>query len=405
MKQNLMICAGILFPLFFFFSCNEPDTHFSKSDLSGFVQKGPFIIGSTVNLSELNPDFSATGRVYSTQITGNDGAFLFPALDLASQYVVLQATGFCFNEVFGENSEAQLTLYAIADISDKSGLNVNVLTHLEKPRVEYLLSQGAPFCEAKATALADVLRVFNLETTQIASPEMLSISEEGDGNGILLAISSILRGFRTDAELSEVLATIANDIREDGKLDNEGVKSSLAGHSQYLNSQTVRENLAAKYSSLGGTFQIPDFETYVGQFNENSGYTPVSLVNYPETSVSGYNVLQETDSVFCVGREYNYSFASETTKGVSLKIVLSFVEGDAFPSAYWGYSTGKGNWKIYDNGSEENSQVLSVIESGSLSDIKIRFFSNGDFKFRIDYYEGGDKITRSRIVNVKNPSN
>ena len=161
MKTTFNLFANIVLIFLLVVACNNSDTPeiVKKDILKGFVQKGPFNIGTSVSLAELTNDFTPTGKNFTTQITDNNGSFEFSNIELVSPYVVLQSNGFYFNEMTGENSAAQLTLYAIADISDQSTLNVNVLTHLEKPRVEYLVSQGKPFSEAKALALADVLNL------------------------------------------------------------------------------------------------------------------------------------------------------------------------------------------------------------------------------------------------------
>jgi len=41
-------------------------------DVYGVVQKGPFINGTTITISELDADFNQTGKVYSTQILDNE---------------------------------------------------------------------------------------------------------------------------------------------------------------------------------------------------------------------------------------------------------------------------------------------------------------------------------------------
>ena len=43
--------------------------------------------------------------------------------------------GFYFNEISNSLSEAQLTLFALSNLSGKTSLNVNILTHLEKNRI------------------------------------------------------------------------------------------------------------------------------------------------------------------------------------------------------------------------------------------------------------------------------
>jgi len=50
---------------------------------------------------------------------------------------------------------------------------------------------------------------------KIPDSELLDITKSGDNNAILLAVSLILQGFRSEAELTELLAAISNDIRTD----------------------------------------------------------------------------------------------------------------------------------------------------------------------------------------------
>lgn len=404
MKKNLGLFASFLFLLVSLISCdNGTDTPevIVKESINGFVQKGPFNVGTSIILSELTQDFTPTGKNFTTQITDNNGSFEFAHIELVSQYVTLQANGFYFNELAGKNSAAQLTLFALADIADKSSLNVNVLTHLEKPRVEYLISHGSSFAAAKDTALAEILRIFNITKSGIKSADQLNITEGGDDNGILLAISSILQGFRTEAELSEVLNAIANDIKEDGVLNNDEIKSSLAGQSQYINSSVIRQNLEEKYNLLGETFQIPEFEKYITQFNENTDYIPTSLINYPKTTDWGSNILHELNSVFYNSFDSTFCMAAETKVGIELKIEMKFLEGAAPLAGYWGYANNAINWTASSYNFENNSQIFTVIEPGKPSKLKIKFYSAGEFKFQINYYEGGDKITRSRIVSIK----
>ena len=57
-------------------SCDEVKvTAVTKEVFNGYVQKGPYINGSSVVISELDGSLNQTGRVYSTVITGNSGAF------------------------------------------------------------------------------------------------------------------------------------------------------------------------------------------------------------------------------------------------------------------------------------------------------------------------------------------
>ncbi|NOY37947.1 MAG: hypothetical protein GXO83_10285, partial [Chlorobi bacterium] len=191
------------------------------------------------------------------------GSFAFENISLSSSVVELKADGFYFNEVKNENSAARLPLYALADLSGKTSLNVNILTTLEKSRVEYLMDNGSSFSGAKQQAESEILKIFGIEMPDIASPENLDITLAGDGNAVLLAISLILQGNLPVAGLSELLADVGRDIREDGSLDSLALGNTLVNNATYLDPVTVRQNLEERYAGLDADVTIPDFEKYV----------------------------------------------------------------------------------------------------------------------------------------------
>ena len=98
-------------------TCNDNPsdiTPLSKEQITGFAQKGPFNNGSSVLISELNSDFVQTGRNITSNIKNNQGAYEIDDIEFISQYVTINTNGYYFNEVTGENSSSQLTLYAIS---------------------------------------------------------------------------------------------------------------------------------------------------------------------------------------------------------------------------------------------------------------------------------------------------
>ncbi len=70
-----------------------------------------------------------------------------------------------------------ITLNALVDISGKSDIDVNVLTHLEKPRVEYLMKSGMPFTDAKNQAQKEILNIFEITKNDMKASENLNIAE------------------------------------------------------------------------------------------------------------------------------------------------------------------------------------------------------------------------------------
>lgn len=371
---------------------NNDDDPVSKGSLSGYVQKGPYNNGTNITLFELDNNFTQTGKNYYTQITDNQGQFEFKNISVKSNYVELIANGFYFDEVAGKNSAAQLTLYAISDISDKNDLNVNILTNLEKQRVEYLLSKGSSFSEAKKQAQREVLSIFNIEKEDITSSELLDIIKEGDDNAILLAISVILQGTRTVAELSEIMANISTDIKEDGILTSESTGSDLINQAKYLNNTNIRENLKNKFESMGVSIHIPEFEKYVNTFIDSAEFLFNNGIVYPEFSDYGRNILFGEIDTFDF--HTSYSLAAEVPKGGSLKIVL---EGGIW--FYQSMPNGPVNWDIAEYNFSLKKQTFEIIEPGEPSDLIIEFDVVESNDITLLYYENGSE-TPTKIKNL-----
>jgi hypothetical protein len=233
-------------------------------NLQGTVQKGPFINGTAITVSELNQKLVATGKNFTTQIIDNKGSFSLKDVKLQSDFVQLIAEGFYFDEVRGEKSAAQLTLFALADVSDASSVNVNLLSHLEKDRVIYLMQEEEKsFAVAKQQAQREILAIFGIEKADMMASELLDISQDGDDNAILLAISAILQGNNSVAELSELLANLITDIRKDGALDSESTREKIRANAMALRLTDIRQHLEVRYEELGVNATIPNFEQYI----------------------------------------------------------------------------------------------------------------------------------------------
>jgi hypothetical protein len=387
-----ILSAGLIFILD---SCDKEDVPLVKDKLTGFVQKGPFINGTSITLYELDENLIQTGRNFSSQIIDNSGTFEIPAIELSSPYAELKADGFYYNEVQGETSAAQLTLYALTDLSDRENVNVNILTHLEKRRVEYLIASGLSFNEAKDQAQQEILEIFEVSKEDMGVSETLDISKEGEDNAILLAISIILQGYRTVAELSELLATISMDLREDGLLDNSETGTKLINHSKYLNINGIKENLRNRYQELGIQAVLPDFENYVANFNENSDFEFTYFIKFPEFSNYGQNILfPDLDTVYANG---NYSLAAELPTGTEFKVILS---GNLW--YYEALPNGPVNWTISRYDEIYRSQIFEATEGGKNCDLKIYFMdATPQDKIIVKYYENAsNQPTSSKEITV-----
>ena len=366
-----------------FTTCKKSDDEqiqVKKEIFSGYAQKGPFINGSSVTISELKENLDQTGKTYSTTISNNSGSFEQKNMELVSNYVELKVDGFYFNEISGQTSVAPMTLYALADIKDVTSANVNVLTHLEKPRVEYLVKQkGMDFSAAKKQAQREVLAIFGFEPEEKPF-ETLDLTVDAK----LLAVSCILQGYLSTGDMMELMANINADIKEDGKLDNMALGSKLINNAFSVNISisAIRNNLTKKYAELGINVTIPDFESYIKAFINSELYPQTISINYPKTGLHGINIL--SDEVTEVDGNFRGSMRAEVPLGLNLKIVLSGGTWyyEALPNAPI-------NWTVSGYNDDTQSQKFTVTESGKISDLKFVIFDTPSY-ITIEYYENGD---------------
>ncbi len=294
-KLQLLFLTTILALAFsLLLSCSEKDENSSSSGsgtssntVSGYVQKGPFIQGTVITVWELDSSLVQTGRTFIGTIDDNTGTFNARG-NVVSPYVELSAVGYYFNEVSGSLSTAPLTLQALSDLNDNSSVNVNLMTHLEKKRVEYLIDAGSTFTTAKSQAQTEIMKIFNIENVSLGSSETLDISKSGAGNAVLLAISVLLQSDKTEAELTELLSTINTDIRTDGTLDSTTTKATLVTAMEYLKSPrgTIRSNIESRYSNLGVSVTIPAFESYAYKLDTTAPTVDNSSPSDSDTGVT-----------------------------------------------------------------------------------------------------------------------
>ncbi len=353
----------ILILILFTASCEikQVDNDLLPGQIRGYVQKGPYLNGSTITFSELGDDLIPTGKNYTSQILDNRGTFELKNVQLSSEFVEMIANGFYFNEIINESSGAQLTLFALCNITDKNNLNVNVLSNLEKRRVEYLVSHGISFENAKRQAQAEILRIFEIEKPDMAESESLDIAEAGEDNSILLAVSLILQGYLSVAELSELLANISTDIREDGILDSHTLGVTLINNAKLIKTNEIRTNLENRYEILGLEVTIPEFENYIKLFIDSTNFEFTNYIEYPESGAHGLNILDRDKTEYPPG---DYSMIAFLPEGTSLKVKII--------GPFWSFPAFQQNtgWSYSDWNSKEQSRIFSSIRTGEI-DFKI----------------------------------
>ena len=261
---------------------SDPAQGFIRENISvtGVAQKGPFKFGSPLNLYELKKDLSPSGRVYNDEINSNKGDFVIPKVSLAYPYAKLEVAGLYRNEVTGEWSKEPMTLFALTDFSDKRAqtnsdervqVNINLLTHLEYDRALYLVQKkGYSVYAAKKQAAQEIMTAFEFATAVTYSEDFAIFQNDGvgsgtiAGNGTLLAISALVMGNRSDAEIQTVIDKFREDIKTDGEWNDLQTKANMADWARDFKYNTIRA--AVKSWNI---LDIPDYETYLDVYWNN----------------------------------------------------------------------------------------------------------------------------------------
>ena len=241
---------------------------------SGKVQKGPFVTGATVIVNELNESLGQTGKSFTTSISSDDGSFSLNSVGMESSLALLSGNGFYFNEVIGQLSTSQITLQALADLTVDETVNLNVLTHITKARIETLVGEGMGFSDAKRQAESEFQDFLGVTEHSNQGFEQMSIVSGGDFNAMLLAFSIILQKPSYNlveiptlpAELTWLMTSLSTDFAADGVVNDETLVDTLLYNISLQNQAYIRQSIQGYYSGLGQNVEIPDFESYIAMF-------------------------------------------------------------------------------------------------------------------------------------------
>jgi len=246
-----------------------------RVNLSGGLQKGPFVLGSSLAISALDANGDPTGLVFNTETTNDLGEF---SVDFSHTGLVrLDATGFYYNEVLGGLSTAPVTLRALHEIvaGGPQDAYVNVLTHLTYGRALSYVASGATAADAAAAAdlEARVALAIGPSTFDPGAPG-IALNELGgdtDANAYLLAISAVLTlaaqtaagpGGPVDATLQQLLNAIAAELTATGTIEPETIDAIQAAESA-LDTTQVMADFGARLAELGSTAVVPDIDRII----------------------------------------------------------------------------------------------------------------------------------------------
>lgn len=264
----------------------EPQTY----NVSGKVEKGPFVSGSTITMQPMDAKMQASGESYSATITDNAGNFTFGSKLFNAPFAELTANGYFFNEVDGDLSSGTLNLRALVDLSDKSTVNVNILTHLKYQRMLNLIEQGSSFKQADRQAQQELFAAFGLTAYASTDASQLSIISGTDEAAALIAVSSLILGERSEAEVTEYLAKMSREFGQDGEFSIE-TKAQIKEDKDYLADKLgdIKDNIVSRYADLGLDVSVKELARYFDWDDDGTAGN--------ETLEDGEKVVLETTSI------------------------------------------------------------------------------------------------------------
>ena len=242
-------------------------------DVAGVSQKGPFLTGSSVTVQELDGrTLVQTGKSFRASVKNNLGDFVVKGVTLASQYALLEVNGYYRNEISGERSKGVIALNALTDLSDRNHVNVNMLTHLVTDRILNLVQKGGmSFKDAKKQAEREVLASFGV-LNDMGNSEDLDLFT-GDGGAFLLAVSVLMQGNGSEADLSERIAHVAAAFAESGAWESPE-KTEIAdwalqvenGFKKFGAGINLLEHIRKNVESWNVVASVPNFEIFINKF-------------------------------------------------------------------------------------------------------------------------------------------
>lgn len=351
--------------------------------ISGVSQKGPFVNGSSVTVQELNgKTLAQTGLGFEGKIKNDLGEFSVKVNKLESQYALLKANGYYRNEVTGDKSKGQVTLYALTDLSNRDEVNVNLLTHLAYERSLYLATVDTlSVAKAKKQAEAEIFKSFGIEGN-FAAAEDLNIFGADDQSAALLAVSILMQSDLSEGDFSERLADYAADIESDGIWNDAKTATEIA---DWASNRSLTGTLIAIRNNIAGwglSADVPAFEMYVNNFWwQNYGLGICDAKREGEV-LKNQNTASVNADVYYICKSNSWLVASDIEKNTATWGVGKFDgevrAGQVNETVYYIYETSGNAWRkattlekdTYDftNNKDWSAGVDGEIKEGSVTD-------------------------------------
>lgn len=245
MKKSIIF--SIIFSIIIFIGCgggssstSDPSTSENPKvkEISGVIEKGSLQQGANVQASEWNPISGYSGKIFTATTYDNEGSYSISSTELQG-ILDIKADGFFINENTGsvENS-SRIILEGLVDSSTTQN-NINIITHIIKQRVMYLMvNNSMTFANANTQAITELYSTLDWTAE---NPLNTSISE----NSKLLFLSAVICKDKSVAEVSNILTILSNDLKEDGIVDITILNDQIVA----VDCSTVETNITNLYGT------------------------------------------------------------------------------------------------------------------------------------------------------------
>ena len=275
--------------------------------LTGIAEKGPFIKDSKVTIQELDKDLSADGNTYSIRVVSNSGGFSFVDKQFKSEIISASVEGYFMNEVKNVFTAVKHTLESISFIKTNNIININLFTHLEKKRVEYLvLKQKMSLEQAKLKAVKEVFASFGKTLSGDVFADDLNIAQGGQVGYDMAVISAIVLSNKTEDQIKAFLTDYRVDLEKDGVINTDNVKGLIdkelksfitlnsIGEANRIND--LKQNLKKIYTTLNFDKLEDHFEGYAQERIDYLAF--VKAVNAFVDQLGTPNVINDADKLY-----------------------------------------------------------------------------------------------------------
>ena len=368
MRKYCLLFVIILFTV----SCQkEPKQSYN---LSGYAQKGPFLMGSEVTIIELDDGLDPTGKVFFSTIEDNFGYFSFPDVEFRSNYVQLKVEGEYYNEVTGGvNSLSEIILQSIVDISDNSTININIITHLVQARTLQLVNNGIDYSSAYEQAYYELLTIFCIADSDFIKPETLNLCVSDVNGGILLLVSSIIQSnIGSGLIFSEFLTLLTNDFKDNGLIDNELIQKTIGTSGLVLNIDDIIDNLTGRYAELGQAIEPYEGKQFLNNFKISNSYSTIFDTAFPATIEAYQNLVNREDSVI-IDQSKSYAIAIKGSNDSDISNIQIRITSNTD-----NFSTSGIDWYV-----EDNRKIYLMDYDGTDLIIPVDFYESGDLELEL----------------------